>query len=93
MNTVTTTGNEKFEVDGLEMWADYTDGDSVTIWMDGGFGQDHEGAWWEMDGNYRVAVFEIETNRWDDEITITLTEKQIEAAHAYRAMYPVEIEE
>lgn len=87
---ITVTDNEKFEVDGIEMWADFRNADRVTIWMDGGYAQDDEGNWWECDGNHIVDQFDVNTD--DDEVEITLSAAVISKAKEYRTDYPVDVE-
>lgn len=93
--TVVVERDERFTIEGLEFIANvHNTGDSITIEIDGGFGQDDDGDWIEVDGNYTVMYREITDEEFEnDEYEITLTRVQIEDAKRYRQNYPVSIPE
>lgn len=84
--------NNEFEIDGITFRAEdtsYGNTNEVTIRIDGGYAQDDDGDWLEVDTDYEVATFDVPyLDTYDDEFEIELTDEQIAKAKAYRAQYP-----
>lgn len=94
MNTYTVSErNNTIEIDGITFIinvSDYAHG-SVTLEIPGGYAQDDDGDWIEIEGNYTLRTLYddvdwIETS--DQKFDVTITVDDIARARSYRAQYP-----
>lgn len=89
--TITVADGEEFEVEGITFFLRETQRGDVYLLVPGGYGQDYEGEYVEVDGDYKIrTLFESDELGPDDygEFEVTITADDLAAARAYRAEYP-----
>lgn len=95
MSKYTVSMNEnEIEIDGITFIVKTRDG-YITVEIDGGYGQDDDGEYMEIDGGYRITSqdLDFEIDDYDQEFEVEITAADVKKAQEYRAVYPAEIED
>lgn len=94
--TVSMNDNE-IEIDGITFIVNVSDhaNGGVSLEIPGGYGEDVDGEWMEVDGNFHIREL-MDSNEsithYDQEFEVEITEADVQKAKEYRAVYPESVE-